>query len=1058
MPADNWENIIKLMTGWTLPTRAEVTSQQGDSGIKWMNVQIEHHSEPLQVQAQGNVLTPAGAVFNFYEPKGKTRRGLHELGGVRVTVTYTKIELGREFWRRGSAALDILLSNFSTVGAQGEGAPGGNEGVDLRTLTAAARSFDSAGEFFARRTELLKQWGEAMGSENAAWKGTAAEVFRMLLNRLYDKYDNYLSQLRPPGFSPTGPSPSSSYTATTLHGDGLVKAERDLYHGYEKLFDAYYSYYWRQAKELPYQRADGTQASAHFPADPRETLGDLMADIAQWIEAHNYNQVSREGIRFTENQTRGSGSGELYFALGPSFSTSPRWGDLSSTSTWSVIAEEATNRWTRNVEENLDAPARIVATEVSEAWNRTLDPGWNTRFAFQDNGSSSLTEELQAAQAEEEAENARKQQEELTSQIKGLDDNLGGLDENLGGLGENLEKNFGGLGENLEKNLGGLGDKFGTGIDNLTSGFKDVLGGGDNPLSKVSLPEGGTQELGGGPNGTPDMPEMPEFGAGTGTGTGTVTLPDGQTAQIPSSLLANPAGLSLPGGTDGTGSSGSRVELPDGQTMFSPEALGAGTGLGLGLPGIPAPGGPLGTSRGENGTREEFPNGLVQTTLPDGTTSFTTPDGTTTTVGEDGALTSDFADGTRTSVSPDGSWTSVLPDGTTDGGRLEPGEQLTLPDGSTTGLGPDGGLTTTLPDGSSYTVGPDGASTVELPDGTTRETFPNGLVQTTLPDGTTSFTTPDGTTTTVGEDGALTSDFADGTRTSVSPDGSWTSVLPDGTTDGGRLEPGEQLTLPDGSTTGLGPDGGLTTTLPDGSSYTVGPDGTVTTHGTDGSGRPPIPLLPDSLTSDGLGVNLPEGGTDGLGNLGDTTTFPDGTTAVTSPDGYTTTTFPDGSSTVRSPNGELQALPSPATAEAAALTADPGSAATAGAQGAAPGLGVGADPGLANMMGPMMMMMGMSRMGQQQQQNGNQERVREVYEDDTADGVYLAPPPGRQSARAEEDVYEEEEEDSPELLDRPVAASPSGYARPATQGGGWGADEEDAWGTREGGLPASLGR
>ncbi|MET9112450.1 hypothetical protein, partial [Streptomyces zhihengii] len=102
-------------------------------------------------------------------------------------------------------------------------------------------------------------------------------------------------------------------------------------------------------------------------------------------------------------------------------------------------------------------------------------------------------------------------------------------------------------------------------------------------------------------------------------------------------------------------------------------------------------------------------------------------------------------------------------------------------------------------------------------------------------------------------------------------------------------------------------------------------------------------------------------------------------------------------------------------------------------------------------------MMGMSRMGQQQQ-NGNQDRVREVYEEDAADGVYLAPPQGRQSARAEEDVYEEEEEDSPELLDRPAAASHAGYARPATQGGGWGADEDDAWGTREGGLPASLGR
>ncbi|MCI4146620.1 AAWKG family protein [Streptomyces sp. MMS20-AI2-20] len=947
MPADNWEHIINLMTGWTLPERTEVVDQKGSSGIQWLDVKISD-AAIRTVEGTGNIIGPQSSVFHFYEATGDKA---FPVRGKRADVTYTGIELGKEFWVRGSAALDLLLASYSTEGAHGAGAPAPGQGVDLRTFTAAAKSFDAAGEFFAQRTEIIKQWSESMGGENAAWKGTAADVFRMLLQRMHDKYEDYTSQLRPPGFASSSTSPSTSYASTTLHGDSLIATEQALYQAYQKLFDAHFKFYWRTGAQINYEKADGSAATGNYPADPRDILIEMMMDIGNFIVAHNFSQVS---------------GGPMGRPLVTSaFTDLTKWGRLSDMSMWSAVGNEATRRWTYNVEYNLDPPARQVVTETAQTLSRQLDPEWNTRFAFEGKETGSIAEEIRAEQAKKQAEEAAEKQEKYAKNLENIGNNLTNGISNAGknftdGL-NNAGDNFGKSMNNLNENLSGFGDNFGEGLNNFTDNFgnniNSLLGnqGGENGqtpgMQNLDLPEGQTTTTG--LDGSTGTPGVPSFGANGSGNNQSLNLPEGQNAFDPQSLLSSEP----TGSPSGTGQS---LDLPEGQSSVLPDSPSANGALGLA--------------------------------------------------------------------------------------------------GLGAGLGTGGGTTR---NGS--------------------QTFPNGLVQTTTPDGNTSLTLPEGGTVTVGDDGSVSTTFPDGTVTTTQPDGSVTTTLPDGQTQVSQLDPGQTLTNPDGSTTHIGQDGSITTTLPDGSSFTVGPDGTVTTSGTGGNQDGPATIPPPgSLTSDGPGLSLPPGGTITLPGAESVQTFPDGTTAVTGPDGFTTTTFPDGSSTVSGPNGEFQALPSrtgtealplpdsagtaPAQNAAAAQAAGPEAAAASAASGlgaAASGVSAGgADPGLMNMMGPMMMMMGMSRAGQQQQ-NGSQERTREVYEDSEADGAFVTPYTDHRGTRpVEEDLYEEEEEDSPELLSRPAPENQTGYPgrpRPATQNS-WQGDEQDAFGTREEGLPASLGR
>ncbi|MEV5493481.1 AAWKG family protein [Streptomyces bobili] len=835
MAIDNWEHILALLTGWTLPDRSAVTSAKGDGGIPWMNVTIKKRGlgDPT------NVLREDGATFQFYAGSGKN------LSMYQADVSYADISLGKVFWTRTGNALEHMLYDFSTVNVSDPygGAPSATNGVDLHEFSRIAAAFDVAGDFFQLRTEILKQWLESLGQEQAAWKGTAASVFYDLIDDLRAKYEHFTSELRPPGFTSANHSVANpGYQPTTLHADDLIGAERNLYKAYEKLYETYRNFYWRNGEAVSYAQADGSTGSGKLAADPRDILNEMMVDIAQWITVHNWSNV-RYGLHQELTGNPGGPSYRSYedWTAVDGFSSTVTWGNLQDTSTWSAVANEAVNRWTRNVQTNLDTPALPVVNELQRDWSRVLDPSWNPRFAFSDLTSTSLGQKYQTDQQEAQQAKLQQQADEsqrrLADQTKSMGDGLDGLSKNMGDFGRNM----GDFGDELNGdltsasgNLGSLGS-LGTNLQGSGSDLGRNLSGSIGSLGSSLLSGGPTQTGVDLPVGSYQGPTDSRTPAGVSEGGVTTRLPDG------SSFTANPGGsitTTDPGGTRTT----------------------------------------------------RFPNGLTQTLTPTGSLSMSQPDGSTTVRNPDGSVTTRLPDGSSRVVNPDGSVVTTLPDGSSSTSRLVPGGTLTNPDGSTLSLGGDGGVTTRLPDGSSFTANPGGSITTTDPGGMRTTRFPNGLTQTLTPTGSLSMSQPDGSTTVRNPDGSVTTRLPDGSSRVVNPDGSVVTTLPDGSSSTSRLVPGGTLTNPDGSTLSLGGDGGVTTRLPDGSSFTANPDGSITTTDPDGAQTTQYPNgVVQTHTPDGH-VQL---------------TSPDGSVTVQNPDGSETTTFPDGSVSTLRPDGSV---------------------------------------------------------------------------------------------------------------------------------------------------------
>ncbi|MGW0925168.1 AAWKG family protein, partial [Streptomyces sp. NPDC002755] len=411
MPADNWEHIINLVTGWTLPDRADIIDKsKGDGGIPWLNVSIKGVDNDRvainSLHGDGN-----GATIQFWSGSGKGVKK-HE-----ANITFVGMEKGKQYWEASALVLrNLVYGNFSSANLNTSipGAPSPEKGIDLHTFSQLAKSFDAAGNFFARHTEVIKQWAEALGSEQASWKGTAASAFWHMLDQLHTKYENYLSQLRPPGFTPANVSSSTGYVSTTLHGESLIGAEVALYKLVSDLYYYQQNFFWRRAAPIGITRPDSTTASFRAAADPRDILLELVRDITEWVGIHQAPFVYFE---YTSMPT-GDGGYAAYDTVTtlPGFQESTHWGALKDTSTWGGIANEAVSRWRDNVSKNLDELAIPSVAVLQKEWSRVLDPNWNTKFTFGDTTSGGLSAIVEREKADADKDKAAREADERSKE------------------------------------------------------------------------------------------------------------------------------------------------------------------------------------------------------------------------------------------------------------------------------------------------------------------------------------------------------------------------------------------------------------------------------------------------------------------------------------------------------------------------------------------------------------------------------------------------------------------------------------------------------------------
>ncbi|MGA5186871.1 AAWKG family protein [Streptomyces griseoincarnatus] len=940
--SDVWASLVTHITGYPVPDRSTIfDTLRSDHGGKLFRMDIRDRGLGAFVQDASGFLRNTGEDYDiwFFDSGKRTQikqarivfEGRVRAGDELIFADPGTDDVANASVREGNEFKDYNKDEMSTVAlARYMNGPrtallelrGGNTGnarfsnlgvaedaaVDLKSFDTTGQSFDFAAQFFRDQGPKIKEWEDALGREDATWKGEAAEVFRSLLTKIRENYDAYIET-----FDETPSTGEGDGTGKTVYSRALSQARQALENAADKLLDAWI-----------------TWANSDY-YDPHRVLRYVLDDLALWVDAHN---VANTDIKTTYSAY----SSSTYHDPKEGFSQNhPEYGDLTDIANWAKVGDKAVQIWSRGVDEYLVKPARSVQSTLN---NTFLDlSGDFTENVPKPKSTSTASQEYEERKAEEAQEEINRQNEEnkryqdelreeqnrqreedrryqdelreeqnrQREEDKRAQDELreeqnrqreedkryqDELREEQNRQREEDRRYQDELRAEQEKQADEAQEQLRTFNDRTTTD----LDGLDDVLNR-NVPV--TESLGdvGGING------------GGGGGDGSLTQNLGALGDANNAVNESLAGL---GDTGGTGGGDQRTAVP-------PTAnLGSLGGLN--------PGG---------GTR-------------------TPSDRTTGLVGGDPVAR--FPDGSSTRFDPDtGLLTTTGPDGTTTTTDLGNGLQVTNPDGSVTSLTDDGKLTTTFPDGRTETIDPStGQAVTTNPDGTTTTTDLGSLGGLNSGAGGGVLDTPTGGTTQL-TGGELTSRFPDGSSTSFDPDtGTLTTTGPDGSVTTTDLGNGLQVTNPDGSVTSLGDDGNLTTTFPDGTTQsidpstgqavTTDPDGTTTTTdlgSLDGlNGRSDLSSLGDlptqsngdlsglgdldlgsldGLNSDsGSGLRTPTGGETSLAGDDLLTRFPDGTRATfDTQTGMLTATHPDGSVTttdlthgvqVNNPDGSVTSL------------------------------------------------------------------------------------------------------------------------------------------------------
>ncbi|MEU4617740.1 AAWKG family protein [Streptomyces umbrinus] len=1084
--SDTWATLVTHITGYPVPDRNTIfDTLRSDHGGKLFRMDIKERSLSLMVKDSG-FLTNTGEDYDifFFDGGKKTKimqarivfEGRVKAGEEIIfagpgsdNVNDAQVREGNEFtdynkdkmstiplarYMNGprTALLELLKggtqnARFSNLGV------GGSDAVDLNSFNTTGDSFDYAAKFFRDHAVVLKDWEDRFGRDDASWKGEAAEVFRSLLTKIRENYDNYIET-----FDSSAGTGDETGTGNTVYSRALSLGRKYLEDAAGKLLDA-----WLAWAKSPYY-------------DPHQVLRYVLDELAQWVDSNNVakTDITSTSTRYTTTVRHSPQGG---------FSqVHPEYGDLTDIANWAKVGDKAVKVWSQGVAEYLGKPAATVQSNLN---NHFLDLGED----FADNvpkpkSTSTASEEYEEKKAKEAEEELKKQNEENKKYQDELREEQNRQREEDKKYQDELREEQNRQREEDKKYQDELREEQNRQREEDKK-YQDELREEQNRQreedkkyqdelrneQKAEQDEAKreAEELRNEQNQQRDedkkyADELREE-----------QRREQEEAKREAEEQAKAVQESLGGLNDPNAVNEQNLDIPDDllnqNNPVTTESLGDmgdlnGDGTGPGQTDL----GPVTQNLGNLGG------------LNAGGGALNTPTGGKTQA-DGGKLTTDFPDGSSTSFDPDsGLLTSTSPDGAVTTQDLGDGLKVTNPDGSVTSLGDDGKLTTTFPDGTTQTVDPStGQAITTNPDGKTITEnlgdlgnlngqnnindlgdlgdIDNDVTTESLgnlgdlnSDGS-ALETPTGGELTLDDAGDFTTTFADGSSTSFDPDnGLLTSTDANGDTTTTDLTHGATVTNPDGSVTTLD-NGQLTTTFPDGSTQVIDPDTGIATL-TDPQGNTERVDLHDlnsgagndrSDILDGLGdlngvgggdgtvsrdVPLSElglGGGAGGGGLGG---------GLSGSDSLSSNEF-SGAGVAPLSDSTASAL-----SPAAATAGTPGAPGTPGTPGMPMGGGMG----------------GMGAGGEK----GNGERVRAVLVDAAEESE-------RRNRRRRSPWNRQEDNDT--------FLAPA--SRVSTTGGGAGADsteeeaepgrgvtssndylEEDAdvWGTEEGGTPAVIGR
>ncbi|MDX3850296.1 AAWKG family protein [Streptomyces sp. AK02-01A] len=421
---DSWLQAVSLFTGYAAPARDGLfNSLIGNDGIPQMKVEITKQGSVTyvdvddlnwMVENSGWRIENTDFVIPFYATSGDTASAGDQVsmykarftllgnksgdgppaGGVVEggefksqyenhlglsgdKATWSTEALTQYSYGTGRALEALLYNDHGTHGFSWNGKNVVNDqAVSLASFDTAADAFDRVAQFFVDRKNAVEEWERRIGvEENDAWRGQAAGVFWNLVHTLSKQYAGYAKDMRP---GSTG----------SKQGDEIRAAKDDFRKAVVELHRRWMDW------EL-------------YMGNPLRWLHDLLKEIADHVWEHNIKQITYKvnstggyytSSYYTTYHTTGAFS-QNAFRLGKP----DDFGPLDETSTWKKVGERAIENWQASVVENLVKPADEALKLVHNSWStKNFDLG-----SIRTRGGGDLSSSYADDKAEKDADKAK---------------------------------------------------------------------------------------------------------------------------------------------------------------------------------------------------------------------------------------------------------------------------------------------------------------------------------------------------------------------------------------------------------------------------------------------------------------------------------------------------------------------------------------------------------------------------------------------------------------------------------------------------------------------------
>ncbi|MEU0653033.1 AAWKG family protein [Streptomyces albogriseolus] len=449
---DYWKKAVDLLTGYVLPERKTLfDTLKGNDGIPMIHVRVEDEGGPgyssgflssggwgthntnytiPYYQPAGNdtsvsegsylyryrvyitfLATPAAAppsgedVIAKFE---KTSKVLMDKGGSNSEGEKLDWDTSAlvQYVYGSKAALDQLtMWPYSTHGFENRGIKVGDATyVDLLTFTKTAQAFDRVVKFFEDSAVTIGTWDtENIGEGSDSWDGTSAAVFKALIHKLARNYEGYADQIDGKGTEGSAVT-IDTVTVSSEPARALAAAQSVVLEQAQNLRDAWVA--WRAE------------------SNPQRWLYDMLQDA-------RFNLIENQ-FEKTDFDTVSSGSGPYtswhnYVVSTAGFRNEivigeKSYGRPSDMTTWKAIAEEAVRRWEQSVQDWLSTKGAEAIVAVNKAF-KEAEKAFDTSITDRDDRplSEIAAKEEAAAEkkkAEAEAAAAKAQAEKEKAEAK----------------------------------------------------------------------------------------------------------------------------------------------------------------------------------------------------------------------------------------------------------------------------------------------------------------------------------------------------------------------------------------------------------------------------------------------------------------------------------------------------------------------------------------------------------------------------------------------------------------------------------------------------------------